>query len=180
MSVAGVEFVPASAALLRACHSTARVVGYRVPCPTLVPAGITAFPSGAIHGCSIHIVGPGGVGGCAHSWRGWVIGSSVSPHLVLLATPRPIRDDARVINGPAVLAGMRERPLGVLTSGGWRIQILLVPPRDNEGSAFSGHVVLVWTSGGHTYAVGFHDVVSEKATLLWDKELLRGIRLIGS
>ena len=73
---------------------------------------------------------------------------------------------------------MRERWLGSLTWGGWRIHILLVPPRYNEGSAFSGHVVFVWTSGDHTYAVGFHDVVSKKVTILWDKELLRGIRLI--
>jgi hypothetical protein len=177
--VAGVEFVPAPKGVLRECRSTALAVGYRVPCPTIVPVGITAFPSGPVHGCSIHIIGPAGLGGCAHSWRGWVVGSSVSPHLVLQASPRPIGDYAGVINGPVVVAGMREKFLGWLTRRGWRIRVLFVPPHLNQGSAFSGHVVYVWTSGSHTYAFGFHDVVSQKVTTAWNNELLRGVRLIG-
>jgi hypothetical protein len=38
------------------------------------------------------------------------------------------------------------------------MRTVFVPPRTNEGSAFAGHVVLVWTKKGHTYALGFHDV----------------------
>lgn len=29
-------------------------------------------------------------------------------------------------------------------------------PATNDGSIFSDHLVLVWTAGGHTYALGFH------------------------
>ena len=32
----------------------------------------------------------------------------------------------------------------------------LCRPATNDGSSFSDHLVLVWTTGGHTYALGFH------------------------
>jgi hypothetical protein len=54
---------------------------------------------------------------------------------------------------------------------------VFVPPRTNE-SAFTGHVVLVWTAGAHTYAVGFHDMSTRAVTRAMDLELVRNLRLV--
>ena len=45
-------------------------------------------------------------------------------------------------------------------------------------SAFSDHVVLVWTTNGHSYAIGFHDIGGLRPTLALDLVLARGIRLV--
>jgi hypothetical protein len=37
--------------------------------------------------------------------------------------------------------------------------------------------VLAWTTGGHSYAVGFHNTDGEKATLALDEALVRSITL---
>ena len=58
------------------------------------------------------------------------------------------------------------------------MRIDYVPPATNDGSAFAGHCVLIWTSGGHTYAVGFHVAYRLRATLRLDEILARGIRLV--
>ena len=46
-------------------------------------------------------------------------------------------------------------------------------------SAFVHHVVLIWSVGRHTYAVGFHNITSVRETLLFDEELAAHIRLVG-
>lgn len=166
--------------LIAACHATARAVGYRVPCPTRVPPGLTAF--GGRPGCPIEIIGPGRK--CPNTyrgWRGWVVGSSATPneHLVITASPKPLRNDARVVNGPAWYPKARIEPLGWVTINGRRMRVVFVPPNTNDGSAFVHHVVLIWTLGKHTYGVGFHDVTGIHPTLELDEGLARSIRLVG-
>jgi hypothetical protein len=107
-----VEFGPAPPQLLRQCKQTARVVGYPVPCPTVVPRGLrpTVAPDVGGAQCKFEIVGlPCGSQGRRSPWHGWVIGSSevddirftVTPeHLVITATPRPLGNYAHVVNGP--------------------------------------------------------------------------------
>ena len=56
---------------------------------------------------------------------------------------------------------------------------MFVDPDHNDGSAFMGHVVLCWTTGGHTYAVGFHSVTSKIAAAAMDYELVRSLHLVG-
>jgi hypothetical protein len=56
---------------------------------------------------------------------------------------------------------------------------VFVPAATNDGSAFAGHLVLIWTVGGHTYGVGFHDVSSIVQTLSLDLELARSVELVG-
>jgi hypothetical protein len=127
------------------------------------------------------IIGPGKrCPETALTWRGWVVGSSMTldEHLVLTASPTPISNDAKVVNGPAWYPAARERQLGVVRIKGQRMTVVFVPPASNEGSAFAGHVVLIWTAGKHTYAIGFHDVYGMKATLKLDLELARGIELV--
>lgn len=109
----GAEFVGAPKSLIAACHKTATAVGYRVPCPSKVPGGLTETGRSGPASCTLQIIGPGGVGGCAASWRSWVIGSSTTPdeHLVITASPKPLRNYAKVVNGPAWYPGARVEPL---------------------------------------------------------------------
>jgi len=176
-----VMLVPAPKTLIRACHETARAVGYRVPCPTRVPRGLTETGVNGPTGCALHIVGPGGVGACAASWRGWVVGSSTTAdeHLVVTASPTAIRNLAKVVNGPAWYPKARVKLLARITVNGWRARAVFVPQATNDGSAFAHHVVLIWTVAGHTYGVGFHDVHGIRPTLELDEELVRNIRLVG-
>jgi hypothetical protein len=160
------------------CRATANEVGYPVPCPTRVPEGLAATPG--IDGCQLDIIGPGGVGPCGRAWRGWVVGSSETndQHLVVVASPRALRNEAKVVNGPAWYPSARVRPLRSLTVDGSRMRAVYVPVKTNAGSAFMRHVVLIWTVGGHTYGVGFHKVQGVRPTLDLDKALARGIRLV--
>ncbi len=159
------RFVQAPPRLLRECSATARVVGYAVPCPMKIPKGL----------------GLGGVIGPAEgSWRGWAVGSTAVGvhHLVMTASPRPLRDYAKVVNGPAWYRGQRVDPIAWVRIRGVRMRAVFVPPATNDGSAFMHHVVLIWTAGGHTYGVGFHAVGSIEQTLLLDVALARHIRLV--
>jgi hypothetical protein len=174
----GSLLVQAPTELLEKCQATAPEIGYPVPCPTRVPEGLT--PTRGSGGCQLDVVGPGGVGGCVKTWRGWVVGSSETndQHLVIVASPRPLRSDAKLVNGPAWYPGARVRPLRSLTINGWRMRAVYVPSRTNDGSAFARHVVLIWTLGGHTYGIGFHNVHDLRATLDLDAALARGLRLV--
>jgi hypothetical protein len=174
------DFVPAPGDLITACHRTARIVGYRVPCPTRIPPGLTPF--GGRPGCPLGIIGPGRK--CPNtflSWRGWVVGSSTTTdeHLVITASPKPLGNYAKVVNGLAWYPKARVTRLGRLNINGWRMRVVFVPPDTNDGSAFADHVVLIWTVGQHTYGIGFHDVSGIRQTLGLDKELAKGISLIG-
>lgn len=172
------ELVPAPAAVLSQCQRTADAVHYRVPCPTRIPAYLA--PTESVGDCRLKIIGPGGNGRCSRAWHGWVVGSGETndQHLVISASPRPLDDPAKVVNGPAWYRGARVRPLEAMRINGWRTRAVYVPPGTNEGSAFAHHVVLIWTAGGHTYAVGFHDVAGIHETLALDVGFARGIRMI--
>ena len=176
----GADFVPAPKNLIAACRRTARAVGYLVPCPTRLPDGLTETGTNGSTNCTLHTIGPGGLGGCAKSWRGWVVGSSetVDQHLVITASPQPLRNYAKVVNGPTWYPKARVKPVGWITTNGWRTRAVFVPPATNDGSAFMNHVVLIWTVGGHTYGIGFHDVAGFESTLRLDEQLARGIDLV--
>jgi hypothetical protein len=114
-----------------------------------------------------------------------VIGSSVGwtqfgggEHLVITASPRALSNDAKVVNGPVWYPADRVQPLGRTRINGWRVRVDYVPPATNDGSAFAYHVVLIWTTGGHTYGIGFHDVYGIGPTIRLDEILAKGVRLI--
>ncbi len=120
------------------------------------------------------------MGGSAKSWRGWVIGSSNTDgqHLVITASPHPLTDYAKLVNGPAWYPNERVRPLGWERINGRRMRSVYVPPAINDGSAFMHHVVLIWTEGGHTYGIGFHNATGIGRTLFLDRELAKYIKLV--
>ena len=163
------------------CEATAQGVGYPVPCPTRLLAGTRPIGGDLSAGarCRMKIIGPAS---CARSWRGWVVGSSGvgNQHLVIVASPRPVHDYDRLVNGPRLVSG-RVRTTGRLGHGQWLARPMgeTVPPATNEGSAFMGHIVLgvgTLTRGLTNGTRGFHDV--SPGTKESDLELLRGIRLV--
>jgi hypothetical protein len=180
IKAAGLQFVAASARLIASCHLTARAVGYPVPCPMRVPQGLIATAAGGPTGCTLPIIGPGGVGGCAKSWQGWVVGSgsTTDQHLVITASPHPLGNYAKVVNGPAWYPKARVKPVAWVSVTSTRMRAVFVPQETNDGSAFAHHVVLIWTVGEQTYGVGFHDVKGIRQTLLLDEELARSIELV--
>jgi hypothetical protein len=136
------------------------------------------------HAPCLDIIGPGGsaaCGGGGKSWRGWVVGTSnVGPeHLVITASPRVLKNYAKLVNGPAWYPRARVRPLGWVEIDGRRMRSIFVTPATNDGSAFMDHVVLAWSEGGHTYGFGFHNTSGIRRALLFDEELARHIKLVG-
>jgi hypothetical protein len=175
-----VAFVAASPDFVLRCHNVARAVGYRAPCPMLLPRGLRPTQVRAGPPCHFQIVGlpcspPG-------PWKGWIVGSSEvawpREHLVIAASPVPVPDYAKVANGPGWYPGARVSLGGSTVINGWRARWVFVTPATNDGSAFAGHVVLVWTTAGHTYAVGFHDLSTRAQTRAMDLELVRHMRLV--
>ncbi|MDX6437883.1 MAG: hypothetical protein QOF45_466 [Gaiellaceae bacterium] len=177
---ARLTFVPASSELIASCRTTARAVGYPIPCPAKVPHRLTETRVNGPSGCALHIIGPAGMGGCPKSWRGWVVGSGETPtdHLVITASPQPLHNYGKVVNGPAWYPNALVKPLGWITVGHTRMRAVFVPQATNDGSAFANHVVLIWTVGQHTYGVGFHVVKDLRQTLLLDEELAKHIRFV--
>lgn len=169
-TTSGWVFVPAGAALRAKCRTTARSLGYRVPCLRKVPKQMAAAERPNFIG-----QGPSG------PWRRWAVGSSyVGPeHLVATASPRPLANYAKVVNGPAWYPKARVRPLAWVRIHGWRMRAVYVPPDTNDGSAFAHHVVLIWTVGQHTYGIGFHNLHGLHETLRLDEELTRHVELVG-
>jgi hypothetical protein len=112
--------------------------------------------------------------------KSWIVGSSevrlpTREHLVIKGSPRPIRDYRRVPYAPYWRRGERADVGGWIAVHGWRARWVFVPHQTDN--IFAGHVVLAWTTGGHTYAVGFHDW-NRHVTRAMDLELVRHMRMV--
>jgi hypothetical protein len=146
-----------------------------------LPKGLDTDNRGPRPGCKVTIICPG-----SGSWRGWgvglIAGFTVPPKaqdLVVTASPRPLRNYAKVVNGPFWYPAAREQPLAWLTVNGWRMRAVFVAAASNHGSHFARHVALIWTVGKHTYAIGFEDFTGLGPTLRLDETLAKYVRLIG-
>lgn len=147
----------------------------------MLPQRLTQFPD--MHGCQLRIVGAGGGPNCAPVWHGWIVGdgevlvpgtTGVLQHLALQGAPRIVSTPVRAIDGPGrFLDGIRPRvqPRGHIHVAGRLMHWYLVPPATNLGSAFSGHLVMVWNADGHTYAYGFHELDTFAVARALDLEL---------
>jgi len=178
-TVAGVTFLPASAAVRHECQRAANRLGYPIPCPTMLPQGLRPTPPQ--HGCHFAVVAAADeqVSCPSPRWHGWMFGSSQvqaplqppTQHLVLQAAPQVV-DPTRAIDGAVPPdQGYPIRPMGATRMDGRRMHWYLVPP--NHGSAFAGHLVLVWNAYGHTYAYGFHVLDTLDHVRAFDLELVR-------
>lgn len=156
---------PASSSLRAQCSSTARTVGYAVPCLREVPQSVRRGAPQEGSSCGTDLVAAAGYGGfCPRIWRGWVLGSgSVGADLLAItASPKPLSSYAHLVDGPLWVSQTdRVRFLGRKQINGLRMAMVYVLEGQNThgafmnaGSAFMGHVALIWTTGGHTYGVG--------------------------
>jgi hypothetical protein len=167
-------FADAPPAFRAQCRSTARDLGYPIPCPLRVPRSFVVYVQrGMTRACKITIVCPG-----TGPWRGWVEGTTQSwnAHLVIQASPHPLRNYAKLVYGPDWHRNDRVKPLAWITVGRNRVRAVLVP--SGSETLFGDHVVLIWTIGQHTYGVGFHNFAGLRQTLQLDKELLRNVVLV--
>jgi hypothetical protein len=137
---------------------------------------MTQHQDGATLNCNITVICPTDSG----LWKEWAFGSLASPdqHLVIQASPRPLSNYAKAVDGPGWFPTARVRPLGWVTTSRWRMRAVFVSPDTNE-SAFVHHIAMVWTVGQHTYAVGFHNFTGMRATLRLDQQLAPWIELVG-
>jgi hypothetical protein len=163
--------VPAGAALLRECRSVARQVGYGVPCPRLLPQGWQGSNGGPAMsrwtaGWSLLTVGfP------VDTSNLWANGFHAG-HLVIDASPSPAGPKellCRFSGGDSLFAAGSTRVNG--TSAHW--YRVLCPE-----SIFLGHLAVVWTRAGHTYAVGFHDWTKESR--MYGLQVAQSVVLVGS
>ena len=178
--------------MTRQCRDAARTLGYAVPCPTRIPRGLVGTPFGiptrgggfkAQPGCRprFPIVGLSPCWPSPAEQKNWIFGSSQvevpREHLVIRGSPRPVHDYAKALGVLGLDPAKRVRVGRWITLHDWRARWVFVPLRGNE-SIFLGHLALVWTTGGHTYAVGFHDWNPRAVTRAMDLELVRHIRLV--
>jgi hypothetical protein len=183
--VAQVTFVRASPRVREECRRTADGLRYPIPCPTMLPQGLRPTPAvAAVHGCPFAIVGIAELPPKCRPdplRRGWMFGSSqvqspgpfssLEQHLVVQAAPRAVGPE-RAIDGPLLnRSRYRIRPLGLVRVAGRLMHWYFVP--ENHESAFAGHLVLVWTAYGHTYAYGFHVLDTMSVARALDLELVR-------
>lgn len=99
-------------------------------------------------------------------------------HFAIIGAPRVIRNPARAIDGPAMFPDSRVEFRGIVRIGRRAFRSYYVPPALNDGSAFGGHLVLVWVAGGHTYAYGFHVVYTYAAARALNAELVRHLTIV--
>ena len=69
-------------------------------------------------------------------------------------------------------------PLGKVHIGEWTRREVYADPATNEGSAFSDHLTLVWTTGGAASALGFHLTGSRQETRALNRSVARSVFLI--
>ena len=169
-----IAFADAPPAFRAQCRSTARELRYPVPCPLRVPRSFVAYVQhGMTRACKTTIVCPG-----TGAWRGWVEGTTQSwnAHLVIQASPHPLRNYAKLVYGPDWRPNDRVKPIAWITFGKKRVRAVLVP--SGSEALYGDHVVLIWTVGQHTYGVGFHNFTGVRQTLQLDKELMRNLVLV--
>jgi hypothetical protein len=158
-----VELAAAPPAVARDCAATARSVGYAVACPTLLPVG-----SSTVRDVPDFMTPAADRGPLAH----WVAfnaefpaeGTDLDPgylggkgHLAIVISPRPASARQMIYHGSVgqiPFAGS-DHVDGV--TGRWYVVI--------GESLFTSHLVLVWTVGGHSYAVGFHSLGQDSRRL---------------
>jgi hypothetical protein len=139
------------------CRWAAHELGFAVPCPGLLPRDSAADVGTVGSNCPglTMNLGPG----CGEE-RGYSFASIEFPadervgHLVIIGSPR--RMSAReIISSP--LPPPAQVPVvveGSVVIHGRPAQVVRVPP--SSATAFGEHLVLVWTVGDHTYALGVH------------------------
>lgn len=175
--VAGVTLVPVRGAVRSQCRTTARALGYGVPCPTLLPEGAQPTPvAGPLASSPFadDFIHPGYRG--FNRWAFLTVDFPVDDlegHLVISAAPTPV--DARHFAYLEPTPGENVVVEGAFRFRGQRAEWVRVP--QSSSSIFGGHTVLLWSKAGHSYGVGFHGVGTRVREL--NRVVAAGVELIG-
>lgn len=172
------QFTPANETVDDQCRNTATKLGYPVPCPGLLPLGsyptiVQAGPfAGQYQQAYIH-PGFGSARDFSFSSIEWQDPSRPA-HLVVVGSPT-LLDVRRIIFMP-----LRPGPLdhvvvlGKEKLGSFQATWVSVPA--SSSTAFGGHLVIVWSTRDHTYALGFHGTGRRARSL--DLAVWNSIRLV--
>jgi hypothetical protein len=187
-TVASVPFARVMPVVRAECQATADADAYKVPCPALLPSGVTVTPP--VQGCHFAVVASVSTDrwlGCSggRDARRWFFGTVMASgppgtgnapfqHLVVSGAPRVVQAPRAVV-GPGIRTGPLE-PRGIVHVDGWLMRFYVVPP--GNFSAFRGHLVLVWSQNGQTYVYGFHIVKGLAMARALDLELVRHLYLV--
>jgi hypothetical protein len=157
------RFEPAPPAVRRACHRTAREVGYPILCPRLIPSGATLTTVG-VPGCATSPTPHGLIGtyDCSGPRRRWEFGDINwgefdwgIGHVIIQGAPRTLAFVSFLGLDPQARRAYPPRRRGQTTlSGGIRAAWIAVP--QNAESANAGHTCLVWHQHGRTYEISAH------------------------
>lgn len=156
LTVAGVQFRAASDAVLRQCARVSRQKGFRVLCPSVVPDPVFPTPPGCKSGGRARdLVDAKCNSSRRRQFATWeYVGEQAQGHAVILAAPGSVsaRDLAFSpgFRHKARLRRVRSR----ITVRGRRA--LLYRIGSSQGTALSGHTLLVWNERAMTYGVSFH------------------------
>lgn len=175
--IADVTLVSPPTVVWAQCKATARRVGYRIPCPTLLPEQaqptrvVGPFAGSRFASDFIHPVF-----GAFNRWVSLSVefpSEKIESHLVVVASPRVVSPRHFVYLEPSPVD--RATVVGTLRFRDGAAQWVFVPP--SSSSIFGGHTVLLWSSDGHTYGVGFHG--KGKVIRDLDRAVADGVRLVG-
>ena len=97
-------------------------------------------------------------------------------HLVVQAAPHVVGPTAAVNGGIAPDQGYPIQPMGVTHVHGRLMRWYFVPP--DHGTAFAGHLVLIWSAYGHTYCYGFHVLDTLEHVRAFDRELVAHLKMV--
>jgi hypothetical protein len=168
------------------CTKAARTLHYALPCPAMLPSIVL----GDYGTCSTTFMSanPCGTG----QWRGWMTATgginasgraetpSTDEHFVMEATPFRTTNYNLIANGP-VWASMGRphtvQALGWITIGGSRMRWIYVS-QNTQGSAMAGHIMLIWSAGPHTYALGFHNLWGKPLNEALDVAVAQHLRMV--
>lgn len=175
--VAGIKLVPVTEEVRGQCRTTARTLGYRVPCPTVLPEGARPTPVAgplATSPFADDFIHPGFRG--FSRWAFLTVdfpAEDLEGHLVISASPTIV--DARHFAYLEPAPGEDVVVESELRFRGQRAEWVRVP--QSSSSIFGGHTVLLWSEEGHSYGVGFHGVGARVREL--NRAIAEGMKLIG-
>ena len=173
------ELAPAPAEVRLQCQSAADALGFAVPCPTLLPSESkpTSSVDGACPGRVLWIgtaCGDPGAGAFA-SIEFERPANGAPGHLVIEATAQAL-SPSDAVNYPLTSSDRQITltPRGTMDVAGNTGDLFEVA--EDSGGPFSGHTVVVWTAGGHTYVAGIHG--ADSASLLLNDNIIEGLVMV--
>jgi hypothetical protein len=152
VEIAGVTLVRPEQEVGDECRSLAERVDYPLPCPRLLPQYATPYWGRPTGNDKFFQPGIGPLRRWVWLSVNFVHRPEADDHLVISAAPTQV-DARHLIFTPKPYPEVRLEEEGRVRFRG-RVATWFYASQGE--SIYLGHTVLVWSEGGHTYAVGFH------------------------